>query len=189
MAGLDTIAAGDTLARRLGERIRSRRKELGRTLADVAGEAAVSVSFLSAVEKGTNQPSLAVLVRVVHALGLSIADVLHSEGQNLALLDGIDLDAAGTRSLGHPKLRLAVVVQGSEPGGAGDAPVPLGERDLCVVVRRGTLDLEVDGARYELRPGDSLSARAPGTVSWSNPGDELAVSIWASGMPRASRGR
>ena len=63
----DHLADPSSLLLRMGSRLRARRRELGRTLAEVAGPADVSVSYLSAVEKGTNQPSLQVLVRIVHA--------------------------------------------------------------------------------------------------------------------------
>ena len=70
-----------SLAARVGARLRKRRSELGRTLAEVAGEADVSVSYLSAVEHGGSVPSLPVLARITHALDVPIADVLRGEDE------------------------------------------------------------------------------------------------------------
>jgi transcriptional regulator with XRE-family HTH domain len=176
---------GDSLARRLGERLRARRRELGQTLAEVARAADVSVSYLSAVETGTNQPSLPVLVRVVHALDLTIADVLRSEGQNHVRLGRVDDDEPGERTLSHPGLRLSVVAHTADPGASGEAPVLVGDRNLFVVVRRGELVVHVDGERYALRQGDTLDARAPESVSWSAAGGERVSAVWASGAARA----
>ena len=67
----DHLADPGSLLLRMGSRLRARR--LGARAAPSPrspARADVSVSYLSAVEKGTNQPSLQVLVRIVHALDL-----------------------------------------------------------------------------------------------------------------------
>jgi transcriptional regulator with XRE-family HTH domain len=118
---------GDALGRRLGVRLRDRRLALGRTLADVAGEAELSVSYLSAVEKGANMPSLPVLARLVHALRLTLHELLRDEDR-LHVRAG-DLtrngDGAGALELHHPDLRLRVASLVAQPGERGGAPVPV----------------------------------------------------------------
>ena len=115
----------ETLAARVGERLRTRRTELGRTLSDVAGDADVSVSYLSAVEHGASVPSLAVLARVVHALGLPLAEVLREEGQNRVRRDRLTLDGSGSRWVSHEDLQLDVAFLAAQPGERGDCPVPV----------------------------------------------------------------
>lgn len=60
----------------LGAALRRRRRELGRTLTAVAGDARVSIAYLSEVERGRKEPSSEVLVAVARALGWQLADLL-----------------------------------------------------------------------------------------------------------------
>jgi transcriptional regulator with XRE-family HTH domain len=168
-----------SLAERVGRRLRERRKELGQTLADVARESAVSVSYLSAVEKGTNQPSLPVLVRIVHALELTIADVVRAEGQNRLRREALDAEP-GTRSLSHTGLQLEVESLVSAAGESGPCPVSVGGRDVFVYVLTGGLSVTADEGEYQLGPGDAFEARAPRALSWVAAGTEPVSAIWAS---------
>jgi transcriptional regulator with XRE-family HTH domain len=58
--------AEEPLGTRVGGRIRQRRRELGRKLAEVAADAGLSVGYLSSIEKGGKVPSLPVLARLSH---------------------------------------------------------------------------------------------------------------------------
>lgn len=121
-----------TLAARVGERLRARRTELSRTLSDVAGDASVSVSYLSAVEHGASVPSLPVLARIVHALGLPLAEVLRDEGQNRVRRDRLSADEDGARWVSHPDLQLDVAFLHARPGDRGACPVPVAGEDVFV---------------------------------------------------------
>ena len=145
----DHLADPSSLLLRMGSRLRARRRELGRTLAEVAGPADVSVSYLSAVEKGTNQPSLQVLARIVHALDLRIADVLRAEGQNHVRVATVDDATPGGQVISHAGLQLEIVALTARPGDAGPCPVTLDERDLAVVVHRGAIVVSVDGEDHD----------------------------------------
>jgi transcriptional regulator with XRE-family HTH domain len=173
----------ETLAARVGERLRTRRTELGRTLSDVAGDAAVSVSYLSAVEHGASVPSLPVLARIVHALGLALAEVLREEGQNRVRRDRLALDGSGSRWVSHEDLQLDVAFLVAAPGERGDCPVPVAGEDVFVYVHAGALRVTVDGEEHLLRAGDALDAFEPGAVSWACE-DEPVASVWAAGVPR-----
>ncbi|MHA3704151.1 helix-turn-helix domain-containing protein [Jatrophihabitans sp. YIM 134969] len=60
----------------LGEQLRRLRHEQGRTLADVAATAALSLAYLSEVERGRKEISSEVLAALCEALGISLADLL-----------------------------------------------------------------------------------------------------------------
>ena len=60
----------------VGEVLREERHRQGRTLADVAEEAAVSLQYLSEVERGRKDVSSDLLRAMHDALGLDLADVL-----------------------------------------------------------------------------------------------------------------
>lgn len=61
---------GDPVERRVGQRIRSRRRELGLTLVELAARADLSHPFLSQLERGLARPSMSSLHRI--ALGLEV---------------------------------------------------------------------------------------------------------------------
>jgi ribosome-binding protein aMBF1 (putative translation factor) len=60
----------------IGEVLREERHRQGRTLADVAGDAAVSIQYLSEVERGRKEVSSDLLAAMHGALGLELAEVL-----------------------------------------------------------------------------------------------------------------
>ena len=60
----------------VGDVLRTERLRQERTLADVAAEAAVSVPYLSEVERGSKEVSSDVLYAIHRALGLELDDLL-----------------------------------------------------------------------------------------------------------------
>lgn len=60
----------------LGDALRQARQDQGRTLADVAKAARISMPYLSEVERGRKEVSSEVLAALCQALGLDLADVL-----------------------------------------------------------------------------------------------------------------
>ncbi|RIQ25064.1 helix-turn-helix domain-containing protein [Jiangella rhizosphaerae] len=60
----------------VGDVLRRTRREQGRTLADVAADAKVSMPYLSEVERGRKEASSEVLAAVCDALGLELSDLL-----------------------------------------------------------------------------------------------------------------
>ena len=98
-------AAG--LGSRLGARLKERRRDLGRTLADVAGAADVSSGYLSAIENGGSVPSLPVLARLAHALELSLAEILRASASE-RLARGHLSNGRGTRQLAASGSRMQI---------------------------------------------------------------------------------
>lgn len=77
VTGLDTAPVRPPLLRDvLGEQLRRLRHGQGRTLADVAAAAALSLAYLSEVERGRKEVSSEVLAALCEALGISLADLL-----------------------------------------------------------------------------------------------------------------
>lgn len=173
-----TIAEADaSLARRIGARLRLLRKEQRLTLAILAQRAELSVSYLSAVEKGVNLPSLPVLARLTEALNASIPAVLTDEGSPLAIVAEVPA-TVGSTLVSHPLLQLQNAVVRAGAGDVGVAPVSLEGRGLFVYLLSGALTVLVDGEPFELAAGDAIDVSRADVVSWSA-ADE-AVSVWSS---------
>jgi transcriptional regulator with XRE-family HTH domain len=67
----------------LGEVLRRNRLDQGRTLAEVAADANVSMPYLSELERGLKEASSEVLAAVCDALEIDLADVLAQIGSEL----------------------------------------------------------------------------------------------------------
>jgi transcriptional regulator with XRE-family HTH domain len=68
----------------LGSVLRRTRLDQGRTLADVAGKAKVSVPYLSELERGRKEASSEVLAAVCAGLRIELSDLLAEAGRSLA---------------------------------------------------------------------------------------------------------
>ena len=67
----------------LGDVLRRTRLDQGRTLADVARTARVSMPYLSEVERGRKEASSEVLAAICDALYIDLADLLAATGRDL----------------------------------------------------------------------------------------------------------
>ncbi len=91
------------LRRHLGAVLRGQRQRQKRTLRDVAGSAAVSLGYLSEVERGHKEASSELLNSICDALGLRVSDVLRAVADDLAVsepaqapvLEAVPTPAAG----------------------------------------------------------------------------------------------
>jgi len=70
----------------VGDVLRRTRREQGRTLADVAGAARVSMPYLSEVERGRKEASSEVLAAICESLGIELSDLLAGVWRDLAEL-------------------------------------------------------------------------------------------------------
>jgi transcriptional regulator with XRE-family HTH domain len=62
--------------RQFGEVVRATRLRRGLTQEKLAGDALIDLTYLGGIERGHRNPSLAVIVRIAAALGVSPANLL-----------------------------------------------------------------------------------------------------------------
>jgi transcriptional regulator with XRE-family HTH domain len=84
VAGTHELRPKPLLRVLLGDVLRGVRREQGRTLADVARTARISMPYLSELERGRKEASSEVLAAVCEALRVELADVLGEVGRTLA---------------------------------------------------------------------------------------------------------
>ena len=68
----------------IGDELRRRRQDQGRTLREVSAAAAVSLGYLSEVERGQKEASSELLAAICDALHVPLSDVLSSVSPHLA---------------------------------------------------------------------------------------------------------
>jgi transcriptional regulator with XRE-family HTH domain len=163
---VDVALDEKTLAVRVGSRLRRLRQDRGLTLAALSRDCGVSVSYLSAVEKGVNHPSLHTLAAITEALGVSIRAVVAEEGQETIRLSAIPCQPSEAAEVSHPLLVLHATIVSAVPGDEGGCPVDLDDRSLFLYVVAGAVAVCIDGTEYTLDAGDALDVAELRDASW-----------------------
>jgi XRE family transcriptional regulator, regulator of sulfur utilization len=200
MAPTDVKTAAPTPAPpySVGPRVRALREAMDFSLRDLSERSGVSAQMLSQVERGETSPTLAVAAKVAAGLELTLSQLLRlDEGQHVA----VSRAGARRRSTrgGHafeeltpplPGQRADVSVHTLEPGATtgGHADPPMhepGSRETAVVLS-GSLALVVDGSRYDLQEGDSVTFDADLPHHFENDGEEPTrfIAVIAAGLRR-----
>ena len=176
----------------VGERLRAIRRLRRCTLRTVAERSGLSESFLSQVERGRSNASIASLRRIADALGVSVADLFEPTGPPRPRVlrrddrPALTFGVLGRKLLLTPKPlhHLEVFVGELDPGGStGTEPYAHGDSEELFVVLAGTVQLELGGEVHELEQGDSIDYRSSTPHRISNVGDELAEVMWIVSPP------
>jgi transcriptional regulator with XRE-family HTH domain len=160
----------------IGMRLRREREARRLGLAEVALRSGLTKSFLSRVERDQTSPSLASLMSICDAIGVTISDLLArpqtrviraTERTTIAGLPGASvIDTLITpRTQRHMTVMETVVGPG---GSAGEEFYTLpSEFEACFVLD-GELDFDIEGVHYVLGAGDALSFGAGVPHTWRN---------------------
>jgi len=176
----------------VGERLRQIRRLRRATLRTVAERSGLSESFLSQVERGRSNASVASLRRIADALRVSVSDLFEPNGPpQPRVLRRDDRPALSFGIFGRkllltprPLHNLEVFVGELDPGGStGAEPYSHGDSEELFVVLNGTVQLELGGELHELEPGDSIDYRSSTPHRISNIGTELAEVMWIISPP------
>lgn len=176
----------------LGQRIREVRRKKGMTLRDAAVAAGVSESFLSQVERGLANPSVASLRRIADSMHEPVASFFVGEPPS-----GMVVRAKDRRRLVHPMgmledylltpptaRRLQIIYCVAGPGeGAGHERYTHTADEECVVVLSGHLEVSIADETYALDAGDALLLDPKSPHGFSNPGPEPATMLWVQTPP------
>src|SRR3954468_5360994 len=81
------------LRRLLGDVLRERRRDQGRTLREVSASARVSLGYLSEVARGQKEASSELLGAICDALDVPLSEVLREVSDNLALAESMPVIA------------------------------------------------------------------------------------------------
>jgi transcriptional regulator with XRE-family HTH domain len=76
----------------LGEHLRARRLELGRTLREVSADAQVSLGYLSEIERGRKEASSELLGAICHALDVPLSQILAGLAADIRAREGVRVE-------------------------------------------------------------------------------------------------
>jgi transcriptional regulator with XRE-family HTH domain len=155
-------------------------------LGDLAG---VTASAISQVERAERGLSLATLVRLSEALGVTIDDLLHGDEPAYRIGRRADdprrgIDHSQTL-LGEPDPSLRIDLVHLEPRQSGGPAAERAGTGILAVVA-GLVQVEVAGQTPALRRGEVLVADSARIERWRNLGQADAVAFWIvlAGSPR-----
>ena len=162
---------GDPFTKHLCERVRQLRQERNWSLHELSSACGVSRSMLSQIERNRANPTLAVAFRIAQAFGLSLAELVETQGASpkITVIRASDR-AYHYRSDEHCRIRtlsplhLEKDVEFYEielqPGGALRSSAHFEGTREYLTVNKGRVRVESGGDVEVLAAGDSASYRA-----------------------------
>ena len=160
---------------------------------DVAREAGLTKSFVSAVERGETSPSIGSLYRLCEVLGVSIAELFEtapapeSNVVRRADVRGVSFGGEGVENhvLSPRAERRAQVIETHVAPGGSPGPEPWSHSgDLVIAtVLEGRLEFRFEDHTTVLEAGDTISYSPAEPHSWGNPDDEAPAIALFFGMP------
>jgi transcriptional regulator with XRE-family HTH domain len=187
------LSAPETNGRlELGGRLRAIRLLRRLTLREVAAAAGISESFVSQLERGRTNASVATLQRLASALGIEISDLFAGEREAGPRVlrrherQQLVWGHLGRKALLTPKPfhSLEVVAAAFDPGGStGDEPYTHGDSEELLLVLAGRVHLQLGSELLDLSTGDSVNYRSSTPHRVSNPGGEPAEVLFVISPP------
>jgi transcriptional regulator with XRE-family HTH domain len=201
-----TPTTAGTTAVRLGAAIRATREARGLSLRELARRIEVSPSFVSQIELGKANPSVATLYALVGTLGTTLDDLIgdpDGDAPHEAGPGGVEVpeewprvEEPVQRASGRSRLEMSGVVWERlthdhdpyvdflhveyAPGSSSCAPDQLmrhGGREYGHLLA-GHLDVQVGFESWSLGPGDSIHFDSMTPHRLSNPYDEPCTAVW-----------
>jgi transcriptional regulator with XRE-family HTH domain len=180
-------------ARLVGGRLREARQARGLTLDDVARQAGVTKSFISAVERGETSPSIGSLYRICEVLAVSIAALFETAPEpesnvvRRADVRGVSFGGEGVDNyvLSPRSERRAQVIETHVAPGGSPGPEPWSHTgDLIIAtVLEGRLEFHFEDGATALEAGDTISYSPADPHSWGNPSADTPAVALFFGMP------
>lgn len=161
-------------------RLRAMRRQAGLTLKQVSEQSGLSVSFISAVERGVSGLSPTAEARLLAALGgdgqVSFENnaTVHrlGDGPRVDIAPGITYEwLSNYKGLMDPQL--ALIQSGARSEGTYQH-----DGEEIILVLSGSLELNLDGAVHELATRESVHFSSQLPHSWANNGADEAEVLW-----------
>ncbi len=179
----------------LGSDIRRVRKQKGLTLTRLASMTALSISFLSQVERSLLTPSVSALKRVADVLGMPAGALMFKVGRAAGAArvsivrrrerKRITLPASNiSYELLSPDLRRRTSILWLHAAPGAESGLAFShEGEDSVIVLKGHLKVEVGGVWHDLASGDCICFHSELPHRWCNQSQREVEAIWVSAPP------
>lgn len=177
----------------IGARVKHARLLAGKRMRDLAHDVNCTESMISKIESGRVVPSLAMLQRLVEALGRDISSFFGSDmnspgmvlraGQRAVLQTDPLRESPGVSYERLVPLAAGTLLEANihiiEPAGSKNDPITH-QGETMGYVLQGKLELTIDSTSYALAEGDSFFFKNHLTNRYSNPGPGVARVLWVN---------
>jgi transcriptional regulator with XRE-family HTH domain len=183
------VPAVDEESAELGPRVRALRTRLGMTARDLATATDLSPGFISQLERGLTNPSVATLLRICRVLNVQIGDLFTETKATRRLVRRSERAVYVVSEAGFEEARISVDPRGlvelvwsriNPGGGTGDELLVHGSETECVYVLRGSVDVVVGDEVYHLDEGDCVTLPGDLPHGCANRGSEPAELLWVT---------
>ena len=176
---VEEVASG-----RLGERVRSLRRERGLTLDDLAARSGVSRAMISKLERGEKSPTLVVAAKVADGLGVGLPQLVGAQEKKRVVVTrrrevrivrdpetGFDRQLLSP-SFGAPRATVELA-RNVVPEGASSGELPPRRKgdEEYVIVEKGLLRAVLGGEEHLLEEGDAVCFEADVSRRYDNAGE------------------
>ncbi len=177
------------LALHLGETLRQRRKQIGKTILQISKETDLSVSFISQVERGQSTPSIISLYKLAEALESSMDALVKMPKSQKTITRAENREKY---SFGEPNLayeNLAPAFGGAllnaclihRPAGhVSEKFSHQGEEFIYLL--KGEIHYQLDQEKFSIKAGDTIHFDSHRSHS-STVGNEDSIELWLGTMP------
>ncbi len=168
----------------IGRYLKTRREQKGLTLKQVADISGLSIGFISQVERGLTDPSLASLKKMVTALGMDLSELFvknvevahvvpRGTGAKLALSNSVICELLSPTFNKQMEPILKHIMPQAE---SGVLDPHVGEEFVWVV--SGSIEISVGQERFLLAEGDSIYFQSSVPHSWKNTSESVCEVLW-----------
>jgi transcriptional regulator with XRE-family HTH domain len=174
------------LVKSIGERIKALRTEQRMTLAGLGEKVALSVSYLSQIERDKTTPSLSTLMDIAKVLDVGLRYFFETEAEAAYVVRADQGEADHVPDFSTACLRLTPQVGSSkieayrvvlEPHTSPQQLAPFAGEEFSFVLA-GKLTIGVGDEQFVLDVGDSIHYDALQSHCWHNAGSEPCIIIW-----------
>ena len=170
----------------IGARLRKSRLLRGLSIEQVASSTGLTKGFISQLERDLTSASVASLIRICEAVGISVGSLFEPSRTDLVrALQAPPINFGGENVVEHlltpaNSRNLQVIRSDIAPlGGSGGEPYTLNGDAEVAHVLQGRLDLTVGTEQFRLQRGDTLTFSPRESHSWHNPSStRRSIVIW-----------
>ena len=177
----------------ISEKLRALRKSRKMTLKDVADGAGCTSAYISQLEKGRANPSIATLKKISSVFGVKISDFFldneYEEDDVVIRKDqrstmGFNRGSAVIESLVRTteNKRMQPLCNTIRPGGGSNGEYAHEGEEFGIVLA-GQLELTVGDRVYYVKEGDSFYFPSTESHGFQNRGEKDAVVVWVTTPP------
>lgn len=185
----------DRIVSRLGEQIKTLRKDLGWSLQDLAGKSGISAAGIHRIESSGIIPTITTMMKIANALGKKVSFFIEGEGEKedavfipagkreaiFTFKKGLELQGVSAKKYGDFIMTAAYAVV--EVGASsGRKPMSHNGEELVYCIQ-GKMEFRIKGNVHVLNPGDSIHFRTHPQHNWKNIGDVQAKLLWVLAVP------